>query len=176
MESNTSNQPIPSRINHVAISVTNLEHAVKWYQKVLGFRLIGGPIEFVTDDSVAGNALKDIHRENLKKMRMSWLLSENHVGLEIVEYIEPRSQRRHNNFEYWKSGITHICITDPKIEELCEKISNQGGKQRSGIWEIVPLKGYKIAFCEDPFGNVIGVYSNSYEEIITFVSGIQGQK
>ena len=176
MESNSSNQPLPSRINHVAISETNLEHAVKWYQKVLGFRLIGRPIEFVTDNSVADNALKRYSRRILKKMRMSWLLSENHVDLEIVEYIEPRSQRRHNNFEYWKSGITHICITDPKIEELFGNISNQGGKQRRGIWEIVPLKGYKIAFCEDPFGNVIEVCSNSYEEIITFISSIQGQE
>ena len=43
MESTDSNQPKSSQINHVAISVTNLEQAVSWYQKVLGFKLIGGP-------------------------------------------------------------------------------------------------------------------------------------
>lgn len=167
MNSDLSYRPKSSQINHVAISVTNLEQAVNWYQKVLGFRLIGGPVELITDDSPAGKALKDIHGENLKKMRMSWLLSQNDIGLEIVEYIEPKSQRRQDNFEYWKSGITHICITDSRIEELCEKISMQGGRQRSGIWEIVPFKEYKIAFCEDPFGNIIEIYSNNYEEIIT---------
>ena len=49
-------------------------------------------------------------------------------------------------FEYWKSGFTHICITDPDIEGLCKKISETGGKQRSKVWEIVPDKGYKIDF------------------------------
>jgi catechol 2,3-dioxygenase-like lactoylglutathione lyase family enzyme len=169
MELSPPHQPNSSQINHVAISVPNIEQAVKWYQNVLGFRLVGGPVEFVMDESLASKALKDIHGENLKKMRMSWLLSENHIGLEMIEYIEPKSQRRSDNFDYWKSGITHICVTDPKIEELCEKISKQGGRQRSEIWEIVPMKGYKIAFCEDPFGNIIEIYSNNYEEIITSV-------
>lgn len=170
MDSNLSNQHNSSRLNHVAITVTDLEQAVKWYQKVLGFRLIGGPVEFVTDASLAGRALKDIYGENLKKMRTSWLLSENNVGLEIIEFVEPKSQRRQDDFKYWKSGIIHICITDPNIEGLCQKISEHGGKQRSDIWEIVPSKGYKIAFCEDPFGNIIEIYSNSYEEIITFIT------
>jgi len=50
-----------------------------------------------------------------------------------------------DNFEYWKSGFFHICIIDANIEELCKKISETGGKQRSRIWEIVRDKGYKMA-------------------------------
>lgn len=173
MEPTVPEKPQPLGINHVAISVTNLEQAIKWYQEIFGFRQIGSPVEFVTDNSLAGMALKDIHGENFKKMRTSWLISENHIGLEIIEYVEPKSQRRQDNFDYWRSGITHICITDPKIERLCHKISEQGGKQRSEIWEIVPSKGYKIAFCEDPFGNIIEIYSNNYEEIISFITETQ---
>jgi hypothetical protein len=86
----------------------------------------------------------------------------------LIEYIEPKAQRRiTDNFEYWKSGFTHICITDPNIEDLCNRISKSAGKQRSKIWEIVPDKRYKIVFCEDPFGNIIEIYSNSYEQTIT---------
>ena len=33
--------------------------------------------------------------------------------------------------------------------------------------EIVPDKGYKIVFCEDPFGNIIETYSNGYEQTVT---------
>ena len=175
MESHSSKQHYSSRINHIAISVASLEQAVEWYQKVLGFRAVGGPVEFVTDDSLAGMALKDIHGERLKKMKTSWLISDNNIGLEIIEYVEPKSERRQENFDYWKSGITHLCITDPDIEGLCKKIAEEGGKQRSGIWDIVPSKGYKIAFCEDPFGNIIEIYSHSYEEVITYITGTSVQ-
>lgn len=157
----------PKIINHIAVSVPDLDQAVKWYKEVLGFNMIAGPVEFVADDSLTGRSVRDIHGPELKKMRIAWLSSGNHVGFEIFEYIEPKAQRRQENFEYWKSGFTHICITDPNIEDLCHKISDNGGKQRSKVWEIVLDKGYKIVFCEDPFGNIIEIYSNSYEQTIT---------
>jgi len=135
--------------------------------RVLGFTVVKQTVEFVADDSLTGMAVKDIHGPSLKKMRMAWLSSANQVGFEIFEYVEPKAERRLDNFEYWKSGFIHICITDPNIEELCKKISESGGKQRSKIWEIVPDKGYKIAFCEDPFGNIIEIFDHSYEQTIT---------
>jgi catechol 2,3-dioxygenase-like lactoylglutathione lyase family enzyme len=150
--------------------VPNLDLAVNWYKEVFGFTVVREPIEFVPDDTLKGMAVKDIHGPSLKKVRMVWLSSANQVGFEIFEYIEPKAERRTNNFEYWKSGFIHICITDPDIEGLCKKISETGGKQRSKVWEIVPDKGYKIAFCEDPFGNIIEIYSHSYEQTITSLS------
>jgi hypothetical protein len=85
---------------------------------VLGFTVVDGPVEFVADDSLTGRAVRDIHGPGLKKMRMAWLSSGNQVGFEIFQYIEPKARRRTENFEYWKSGLTHICITDPNIEDL----------------------------------------------------------
>ena len=72
-----------------AVSVTNLDKAVKWYQEVFGFNIINGPVEIVVDDSPLGVILKDIHGPNLKKMRIVWLSSGNQVGFEIFEYIDP---------------------------------------------------------------------------------------
>jgi RmlD substrate binding domain len=86
---------------------------------------------------------------------------------EIFVYVEPKAERRLDNFEYWKSGFIRICLTGPNTEELCRKISESGGKQRTKIWDIVPGKGYKIAFCEDPFGNIIEIVDHSYEQTIT---------
>jgi catechol 2,3-dioxygenase-like lactoylglutathione lyase family enzyme len=172
LETKSSSFPsvYPKIINHVAVSVPDLDLAVKWYKEVFGFTVVREPIEFVPDDTLIGMAVKDIHGPSLKKVRMVWLSSANQVGFEIFEYIEPKAERRTNNFEYWKSGFIHICITDPDIEGLCKKIFETGGKQRSKVWEIVPDKGYKIAFCEDPFGNIIEIYSHSYEQTITSLS------
>ena len=162
----SSSNVYPKIINHIAVSVPSLDEAVIWYREVLGFTTVKQTEEFVVDDSLIGMAVKDIHDPRLKKMRMAWLSSANQIGFEIIEYIEPKAERRLDNFEYWKSGFIHICITDPNIEELCKRITESGGKQRSKIWEIVPDKGYKIAFCEDPFGNVIEIYDHSYEQTI----------
>jgi len=172
LKTKTSSFPsiYPKIINHVAVSVPDLDLAVNWYKEVFGFTVVREPIEFVPDDTLKGMAVKDIHGPSLKKVRMVWLSSANQVGFEIFEYIEPKAERRTDNFEYWKSGFIHICITDPDIEGLCKKISETGGKQRSKVWEIVPDKGYKIAFCEDPFGNIIEIYSHSYEQTITSLS------
>jgi catechol 2,3-dioxygenase-like lactoylglutathione lyase family enzyme len=165
--SSSSSYVYPKIINHIGVSVPNLDDAVKWYKEVLGFTTVKEAEEFVVDDSLIGMAVKDIHGPRLKKMRMAWLSSANQIGFEIIEYVEPKAERRPDNFEYWKSGFTHICITDPNIEELCKRISESGGKQRSKIWEIVPDKGYKIVFCEDPFGNIIEIYDHSYELTLT---------
>jgi catechol 2,3-dioxygenase-like lactoylglutathione lyase family enzyme len=167
IKSSSSSVVYPKTINHIAVSVPNLDQAIKWYKEVLRFNMIAGPVELVADDSLTGRAVVDIHSPKLKRMRMAWLSSGNQVGFEIFEYIEPKAQRRQENFEYWKSGFTHICITDPNIEDLCKRISETGGKQRTKVWEIVPDKGYKIVFCEDPFGNIIEIYSNGYEQTIT---------
>lgn len=157
----------PRSINHIAVSVTDLNRAVKWYKEVFGFTVVNGPVEFEADDSSLGIAARDIHGPNFRKMRMVWLSSGNQVGFEMFEYIDPKAERRIDNFEYWKSGFFHICVTDPNIEELCKRISDSGGRQRSRIWDVDPDKGYKIAFCEDPFGNVIEIYTHSYEQLVT---------
>src|ERR671911_2792234 len=80
----------PRAINHIAVSVTDLDKAVKWYQEVLGFTVINGPVEFGADDSLLGMVVKDIHGPNFKKMRTVWLSSGNQVGIEIFEYLDPR--------------------------------------------------------------------------------------
>ena len=92
MDKKSSPQSIvyPRAINHIAVSVTDLDKAVKWYQEVLGFTVINGPVEFEADDSVPGMVIKDIHGPNFKKMRTVWLSSGNQVGIEIFEYLDQR--------------------------------------------------------------------------------------
>ncbi len=47
----SSSRVYPKIINHIAVSVPNLEEAVKWYKEVLGFTVIKQRVEFVADDS-----------------------------------------------------------------------------------------------------------------------------
>jgi len=104
----------------------------------LNFRHIGHHCHLTIHSRIAATTSR-YDGPALKKMRVVWLSSANQVGFEIFEYIQPKAERRiEDNFEYWKSGFIHICITDPDIEGLCKRISETGGKQRGKVWEIVP--------------------------------------
>jgi catechol 2,3-dioxygenase-like lactoylglutathione lyase family enzyme len=52
----SSSRVYPKAINHIAVSVPNLEEAMKWYTEILGFTVIKPPVEIVADDSLIGIA------------------------------------------------------------------------------------------------------------------------
>jgi catechol 2,3-dioxygenase-like lactoylglutathione lyase family enzyme len=151
-------------MNHVAVSVPDLDKAVKWYHEVLGFNILTEHIEGNSDNTHLGKILSDIFGADFKKLRLVHMTFKNQIGLEVFEFVEPMAERPSSNFEYWKTGFFHICITEPDIENVTMKIVESGGKQRSKIWQVFPDKPYKITFCEDPFGNIIEIYTHSYEE------------
>ncbi len=55
-------------------------------------------------------------------------------------------------------------MQDPDIEGLAKKIVERGGKQRMPVRDFHPgEKPFKRVYCEDPFGNIIEIYTYSYE-------------
>ena len=71
-------------------------------------------------------------------LRRVHLATGDGVGIELFQFANPKSERREDNFEYWKTGIFHICLTDPEIETLAKRIDESGGKQRSKVWKLWP--------------------------------------
>ena len=67
----------------------------------------------------------------LGKFKICHMVSANGAGIELFEFLEPPSELRSedNNFGYWKTGYFRICITEPNIEELSDKIASTGGKR-----------------------------------------------
>ena len=96
------------------------------------------------------------------------LATVDKIGIEMFEF--PNNTDPDNNLEYWKTGIFHFCITDPDVEGLAEKIVANGGRQRMPIREYYPgEKPYRMVYMEDPWGNIIELYSHSYE--LTYSAG-----
>ena len=166
--------PAPRAFNHVAVSVTDINSAMRWYRDVMQMTLLVEPSEVTTYEKEEKNydphlatVVKTVFGPKLGRFKFCHMVSANGVGIELFQFIEPASELRpeENNFEYWKIGpYSHICLTEPNIEEFAEKIASTGGKRRTDVMELTPGSGKKICFCEDPFGNVIEIYSHSYEE------------
>src|SRR5918997_5713994 len=153
----------PVTFSHVGITVTDLDKAVAFYSECFGLYVIMGPTEILHDESAIGQMCDDVFGEGWGSFRIAHLSTGDGIGIELFEF--PNSERRENNFEYWKTGIFHICFQDPDLEGLVKKIEQHGGRQRMRqVRRYYPgQKPYRMVYCEDPFGNILEIYSHSYE-------------
>ena len=158
--------PIPSSIsiNHIAISVPDVKKGMKWYQEVMGFTIVRGPVELTSDNIQVGKALNNIFGSKFKRLRIVWMSSANNIGVEIFQFIQPKQLIKKKQIEYWSGGVIHIAVTERNVEHLLSKVTKTGGKQISKLWELDPKKHHKLVFCSDPFGNIIEIYSHSFEQ------------
>ena len=154
----------PRVVTHVGVTVTDMAKAIEWYRAVFGFQLLAGPAELVADDSHFGMIGRDIFGANFRRGQLAQLSGANGVCIELFQFDQPRSEVRPDNFEYWKAGIMHFTIIEPEIEKMVQTIAESGGKARSKVWTLFPGKPYKIAYCEDPFGNIVEISTHSTEQ------------
>ena len=97
--------------------------------------------------------------------RIAHLSTGDRVGVELFQFRQQVNPE--DNFEYWKTGVFHFCVQDPNVEELAERIVAAGGKKRmeKPRYYYPGEKPYRMIYMEDPFGNILEIYSHSYELI-----------
>jgi catechol 2,3-dioxygenase-like lactoylglutathione lyase family enzyme len=156
-------RPYPRAFNHVGVAVPDVERAVAWYREVLGFTLISGP-NLITSEPPNGLQPLDVLGARFRRMRMAHLVSGNGVGIEFFEAIEPPCRPAADEVSFDRVGIFHLCVTDPDIEGLAERVVQSGGRRLSKVWqERADSSAHRMIYCADPFGIVIEIYTHSYE-------------
>ncbi|KZL28133.1 lactoylglutathione lyase family protein [Pseudovibrio sp. Ad37] len=155
--------PYPRRFSHIGLSVPDVEAAVKFYRDVMGWYIIMKPSEIVEDDSPIGEMCTDVFGKGWKSFKIAHLSTSDGIGVELFEFAQ--NETPENNFEYWKTGIFHYCVQDPDVEGLAAKIEAAGGKRRmkEPRYYYPGEKPYRMIYMEDPFGNILEIYSHSYE-------------
>lgn len=148
-----------SAITHIGLAVPDLDEAIQWYEKVLGFELIAGPYRFDKQESEAGNMTNDLQGESIKKMKNAHLTCDNQVGIELFEFQTPEFAKEQTN----RLGYFHICVIVNDVEQVAAVIAQTGGKKKSQLWNTRQGKPYYLIYCEDPYGNTIELYSHSTE-------------
>jgi catechol 2,3-dioxygenase-like lactoylglutathione lyase family enzyme len=153
----------PKPLNHIGIGVSDIDAAIEWYSSILGYRVFTGPIELTLEADGHGQ-LADVLGPSFRRLKIAHLSSGAGCGIELFESIDPPHQRRTEEIEFHKSGTFHLCVTDPDIEALVDKIAATGGRQLSKIWDDRPPHGkFRMAYCQDPWGTLIEVHTHSYE-------------
>lgn len=123
------------------------------------------PTIITEDDSPIGQMCTDVFGKNWDSFKIAHLSTADRIGVEIFEF---KGQKQpEDNFEYWKTSIFHFAVQDPNVEQLAQKIVDAGGKRRmkEPRYYYPGEKPYRMIYMEDPFGNIIEIYSHSYELI-----------
>ena len=153
----------PVTFSHVGITVPDLDRAVEFYRGALGLYLIMGPVDVEEDGSAIGQMCDDVFGGGWGRFRIAHMATADRVGVELFQFQRTRPEPQ--AFEYWRPGLFHLCVQDPDLEGRVRKIKEHGGRQRmQQVRRYYPGdKPYRMVYCEDPFGNLIEIYSHSYE-------------
>ena len=159
----------PARpFNHIGLTVPDIDRAIEWYGKVLGFTLLfRRTLEYRPEVP----EVREIFGAQFGKALQAHVVSGNGVGLELFQFLDPPVQMPENNFAYWRGGVFHLCVTDPDLEALAARVVANGGKQRTKIWRFLPDRPYQLVYCEDCFGNIIEGFSHHYTETFSNMPG-----
>ena len=151
---------------HIGLTVADLDKAVDWYTRILGCRVLLGPVELEADDTHAGRQAADVFGPEFKRFRQAHLMTPDGVALEIFEFRDPATPSERPPFSYWRPGVFHVCLVAPDIDRAADAIARSGGRMRtSRVWEIFEGEPFRMCYCEDPFGNVIELYSHPHEVV-----------
>ena len=149
-------------MNHVGVTVCDLDAAVEWYGTVLGLELMDGPMHC---DLVTAGAerRKEVFGEQWGGMRLAHMITANGTGLELFQFLEPPVLREEETFTYWRVGPHHVAFTITDFHGTLAKLLEAGGRQRTAIYDV--HGGALIVYCEDPWGNTIELVSVSYRTL-----------
>ena len=153
-------------LNHVGVSVPDIDAAIDWYKRLFGFTVIAEPVEVRPDGSHFGNLASNICGAGFGGMKIAHMVTGDGNGFELFEFLEPKPERRTDTMEYWMNGFFHIAITCPDVAGKVDEVVAAGGLKRSEIWELFPVEDIRVCYCEDPFGNVIELASHRYEQML----------
>ncbi len=153
-------------LNHVGVSVPDIDAAIAWYQKIFAFTLIAAPADVQVDGSHFANLAGNICGPRFGGMKIAHMVTGDGVGFELFQFLGPEPERRADTMEYWKNGFFHIAITAADVDAKVAEIVAEGGVKRSEIWTLFPGEDIKVCYCEDPFGNVIEIISHRYEQAL----------
>jgi len=136
-----------NRIDHIGMSVSNLERSIEFYRSGLGLEVSYlGTFEPNKD----GGKYETIMALQGATGRVALVKSAD-LRLELFEFSHPRPKPSDPNRPVCDHGITHFCIEVSGIEEVYERLKAVGAS-----FHCPPLVFGKAmaTYCRDPDGNV----------------------
>lgn len=150
----------PRPIAHVGVTVPDIDAALEWYEDVLDFERLLGPMPVDgDDDSQMARLCRDVLGD-FDRVRIAHTATGNGAGVEFFEFEDTTE----TDVDVHESGFFHVCVVDPDIEDLAADIEDAGGEHTSEVWNLFPDQEYRMTYCEDPWGNIVEIYTHDYQQ------------
>ncbi|KAF2494582.1 Glyoxalase/Bleomycin resistance protein/Dihydroxybiphenyl dioxygenase [Lophium mytilinum] len=161
--------PFNRVLNHIALHVPDLDAAITFYTRVLGFRKLQN-LPRCTDRSTDPSApIFRIYDSRLHKVKVAFLATGNSVGFELFQFIDPPMSAP-ASFDYTRGGVFHFAVTDPDPEALCARVVAAGGRKIGETVSPASTEGEEVRtvalYVLDPWGNTIEACSCSFEKMM----------
>jgi catechol 2,3-dioxygenase-like lactoylglutathione lyase family enzyme len=157
-------------ITHVGLTVPDLDRAIAWYRDVLGWELTMGPTELEAGDTFVGRQVREVFRRDDVRFRLAHLDPGGEAVVELFEFSEPAGEGP-ARFEFWRTGVFHVCLVADDIEAMAAAILREGGERLMDVQPIVEGEPQLMCYCADPFGNILELYSHRHREVFGGRSG-----
>ena len=148
-------------VNHVGVTVGNLDLAIAFYREVFGLRVLVGA-EDASTATAGADRRADVFGAHWGGMRIAHLADDNGTGVELFEFIEPAMVFPENHFDYWRIGLSHLAFTVPDLEDTMASLEAHGGAVRTAIHEVLP--DCRVCYCKDPWGTPIELSTGTYPD------------
>jgi len=146
-------------IDHVGITVPDVNEAVTWFKDVLGFTcpLTFGPFSAPSPSTFMHDLLDVDPRAVVEQIRM--VRGGNGPGVELFQYTAPgqnKTPRKNSDF-----GGKHIAFYVRHIEKAVEFMQSKGAEKLLGPFSVTggPAAGQTINYFRTPFGTFIELIS-----------------
>ncbi|KXH47417.1 hypothetical protein CSIM01_05354 [Colletotrichum simmondsii] len=150
-------------INHIGVSVPDIEAVVKWYSEIMGFVLVNGKIKHIKRSETPDAGIFKIYPDSLQEVKLGFMATGNGVGFEVFEFVDP-AYKKAEDFAYNVGGFFHLCVTDAEPEALLAR-AIQAGASKIGEPTLNPLSGSRCLYFKDPWGNVLEILDMSFDRM-----------
>jgi catechol 2,3-dioxygenase-like lactoylglutathione lyase family enzyme len=132
-------------MNHVGISVSDLDRSIEFYRDMLGLELAGPIIPF------AGALFEQVMALENPQGRIGFL-SNGSLQIELFEFRHPNPAPKDPNYSVADRGISHFCVEVTDLAATYERLLAAGVRFHCPVLKF--QSGIKATYARDPDGNV----------------------
>ncbi len=143
-------------LNHVGLTVANLEQSIEFYSKIVGFD--APPEEWVF--TIEGEWLSKMVKQEEAVAKVAFLPISDGVVLELLEY-QNAGRETENTRPNRDAGAMHVAITVPDTWAFYEKFKEQVSfNSEPQVVPSGPWAGNIVAYLTDPDGTSVEIVEN----------------